>query len=210
MSWSCDRPVYGTVSQAAPITGAASARKSLREMRRSGMGGILPDGHVPQGDHGSHGRFGPRPTYLELHPHRYDLPAVGGRKTLAVEIGEREATDALGEGLGAAARVASQRGLARPQEVADPLARRIDHPVAVQVPLEDDPGRLGHEHDLEARPRRIKARLLQLTRHALEGRARGLLRLDPARAPAPGGKPRLQQKRRRGHDEAEEPEGHEE
>src|SRR5713101_4636569 len=102
-------------------------------MRRSGMARILPEGHVPQGDHGSHSRFGPRPTYLELHPHRHDLPAVGSREALAVEIGERKATDALGEGLGAAARVAPQRGLARPQEVAESLTRRIDHPVAVQV-----------------------------------------------------------------------------
>src|SRR5215813_15621327 len=109
MSWSWERPVYGTVSQAASIRSAATVKKTPREGERPCMAGILPDGHVPQRNQSGHDRFGPSPPHLELHPHRHDLPAVSGGEAIVIEIREGEASHTLGDGLGASARIASQR-----------------------------------------------------------------------------------------------------
>src|SRR6266536_4655904 len=144
----------------------------------------------------------PYTTLFDLYPDRDDPKWIGGGSAGAVEVGKSEAPHALGQGLRAAPRVTPEGCLAGTQDVGHALARRVYHAVAVEVALKDDPRRPGHQNGVEAGARRVIAGVAKLARHALERHAGGLLRLDPSRAPAPGGESRLERAERRRHEHA--------
>src|SRR6266511_2566151 len=198
MSWSWERPVMGTVSQP-PRTAATSAkrqgseeqvtpriRESYQKSRARGAGqrrespiAVVPNRRLSLHDGAGTGESDP-----QLDPHRGDPGGIGSRSARAVEVGQAEPADALDDRLSPAAGVAPQDGLAGTQEKRDALARRVHDAVAVEVALECHERGRGDDDRLDPRARRVIARLPQLLRHAFEGHARRLLRLEPRGAPA--------------------------
>jgi hypothetical protein len=140
MSWSWERPVYGTVSHPAGTIAANMTAAIEDHDREISHARILPDGRIPQHDLGRHDRLGSRPARFELDADRRDLRGRARGSAAGVEIGQGEAPHALGNGLSTAPRVATKGALAGAKEIGHPLVRRIDHPVAVEIALEDDAG----------------------------------------------------------------------
>jgi len=159
---------------------------------------------VPEADARAHhdGCQGPRraPRHLEHDADRGHPGGLGGGPILTIVVAQAEPLHTLHERLGTPARLAPEHRAA--QEIRDPLARRIDGPVLVEIVEEGDALGLGDLDRGEAGALRIVASLTQLGGHALEADAGALNCLGAGLARRVRPLPREEEAQRPGDDKS--------